>query len=196
MSDQVQKVYILSLELVQEWLDGYGPEIKEETVHYKTILSNESDVLDAARLHFSNILDRYILELTKFWFTPGFYQKFPDTLFAEKPSIEGFFNRKKVLFSFKENIESVNSVEILNSLIASFIGVECLAEDRIRYESSILYGCVIENQDLNLGINFGLTSLKYKVEENIVGDTGIKFLSEEDTKKIKDILLLRKTILG
>lgn len=196
MSDQVQKVYILSLELVQEWLDGYGPEIKEETVHYKTILSNKSDVLDAARLHFSNILDRYILELTKFWFTPGFYQKFPDTLFAEKPSIEGFFNRKKVLFSFKENIESVNSVEILNSLIASFIGVECLAEDRIRYESSILYGCVIKNQDLNLSINFGLTSLKYKVEENIVGDTGIKFLSEEDTKKIKDILLLRKTILG
>lgn len=196
MSDQVQKVYILSLEVVQEWSDGYSPEIKEETVRYKTILSNESDVLDAARLHFSNILDRYILELINFWLTPGFYQEFPETLSAHKSLIEPFFNRKKVLFSFKENIESVNSIETLNSLIASFVGVECLAEDRIRYESSILFGCVIENQDLNLDINFGLKSLKYKVEEKTVGDTGITFLGEEDAKKIKDILLLRKTILG
>ena len=52
MSNQVQKVYTLSLAVVQEWLDGYSPEIKEETVRYKTILSNESDVLEAARLHF------------------------------------------------------------------------------------------------------------------------------------------------
>lgn len=175
MSDQIQKVYILSFKLDRVYFDGYElPE--EERIIETSVHASSSDAFEASKIKFENIFDKYILEL------------FRQIMKTIGPDV--FYTTQEHLFVMREKLAEAENLESLNKVISELLYSEYIGQNP-KEVKELFFGCVIGQPNLAIDSLIGVNMIYYSIEEKIVGDMSASFLDKTESEIVARIIQYR-----